>query len=329
MKKNRKIKWFRLFLIVTCVALLILTLFFVFNPQKEIEEVVEDENTLNEGGQTKPDESNTNDEIQVDIVSSIVFDLDDFNFRFAVVKLRVKTEGSSINIGLDKFKTSEGIVLDDVDFYIDELQKQQCFLGKQNVWQEIVSSEATTMVNVFVPIKDNNISEIEIETDFNTPRSMSVSLKNPKGTKEMLMYEADDIVTDGKTYQMKVSEAFDITGDTMIQTIDGESTEYLLPSTVSVYAFKVTMVSLWGDSVIIEEAQYIPDSSNEVLIAMDSSIQSMKYSNIIGNEVIESDSGDLFFTAYNPIEEKVSYRGILKLKLKDQKDWVIINVDLN
>ncbi len=220
--------------------------------------------------------------------------------------------------------------MDQVDAYVRTLEAQSYFLGKQNVWFEIVSQESSTMVNLFVPIENDEAMEIEILTDFHSTRSMKVSLENPQGTEEMLQYGADDIITDGKTYQMVVSNAYEITGDTMTQKLNnGTTVEYLLPSTTAVYAFNIKMISLWGDEVVIEQAQYIPNNSKEVFEALDSSIQSMKYTNIIGKTVVESESGDLFFVAYNPSANSINYDGVLKLKIKGEENWITIQVDLN
>ena len=127
---------------------------------------------------------------------------------------------------------------------------------------------------------------------------------------------------------MSVSSAFEITGDYMSQTINGVSSEYLLPSTVQVYTFNLETVSLWGDTVEIENAQYVT-TDNNVFEALDSSIDSMKYTNILGKQIKDKDKGSLFFVAYNPIDNPVTYKGVLKLKVKGSDSWISINVDLN
>lgn len=321
------------------VALIVMILIFacagIFGVYKIIElaenktEVFTDGSELIEGGQEKPTNSSEDEKITVDIVSSIVFDLKDVDFRFAIVKIRVKSEEETINIQLDKFKTDEGIRLDQVAAYTRSLESQGYFLGKQNVWLEILSNTPTTMVNIFVPIENDLAENVEILTNFKTPNSMKISLKNPKGDQTLLQYAAEDIITDGKTYQMVVSKAYEITGDRMTQKTSNGLEEYLLPSTVSVYALNIKMVSLWGDEIVVEKAQYIPENSNETFEALDSSIQSMKYSNIIGKTVKDSDTGDLFFVAFNPNDSKMSYKGVLKIKVKGQENWITIQVDLN
>ncbi|MEG0564396.1 hypothetical protein, partial [Anaerorhabdus sp.] len=142
-------------------------------------------------------------------------------------------------------------------------------------------------------------------------------------------YKADDIITDGRSYQMTVSSAYPITGDALMQKTNSGEFEYTYPSTCEVYSFTIQAVSLWGDKLIIEDAEYIPDNSNEIFKALDGSIQSLKYHNIIGSEIADKGEGDLFFIAYSPIESPVTYKGVLKLKIQEQDSWITINVDLN
>lgn len=313
--------------IAVCIGIVILlfaAVFFVLSNQSsknDVKELTEDI-TMAEGSQNKPTESTT-EQYKVDLIESIIFNLKEVDFKFAIVKIRVQGS-TSINLPLSHFTTSEGINLGEVEPYVTALENQSLFLGKQNVWYEILSTESSTMVNVFIPIKDKNAKEITVNNDLGA-NDLVVKIGSPKGTAEMLKYQADDIITDGKTYQMTVSSAYPITGDTMYQN----NQEYLLPSTVEVYSFNVQAVSLWGDTIVVEEAKYVPDNSKEVFTALDSSIQSMKYSNIINKQINEKDSGDLFFVAYSPLESPVTYKGVLQLKIKGSDSWVTINVDLN
>lgn len=313
------------------VVLIVIAGFFIYNaivPSNKENNQLTGDVTLADGSQEKPAESEVIDGYKVDLIDSVVFNLKDVDFKFVIAKIRVQSN-DKINLKLSHFKTSEGIVLDQADSYIKQLEDKSYFLGKQNVWYEILSNENSTMVNIFIPIKDKNAKEITLSTDLDPDQEMKINLSNSKGTAEMLQYKADDIITDGKSYQMKVSSAYPITGDYMSQKTANGEIEYLLPSTVEIYAFNIEAVSLWGDTVVIEEAQYVPSNSKEVFTALDSSIQSMKYQNIIGKQVVEKDTGDLFFVAYSPVESPVTYKGVLKLKVQGSDNWIVINVDLN
>ncbi|MEG0394722.1 MAG: hypothetical protein RR568_08695 [Anaerorhabdus sp.] len=307
------------------LVILVISAFFIVQlnnkPAKPNDQLINDI-TMADGSQSKPEEK-ADGAYQIDLMDSVVFNLKDIDFKFVIAKIRVQSD-EAINLKLSHFTTSEGIALDQVDTYVKALEDKSLFLGKQNVWFEILSNEPSTMVNIFIPVKDKNAKEIILKNDLGT-EDIKINLSNSKGTAEMLQYKADDIITDGRSYQMTVSSAYPITGDTMTQ--NGQ--EYLLPSTVEVYSFNIEAVSLWGDKIVIEEAQYIPNDSKETFVALDSSIQSMKYSNIIGKEINEKDTGDLFFVAYSPVESPVTYKGVLKLKVQGQDSWITINVDLN
>lgn len=313
------------------IVLLALIGYFILSmmiPSNKVNNQLTEDVTLATGSQEKPAESDAIEGYKVDLIDSVVFNLKDIDFKFVIAKIRVQSD-DNINLKLSHFKTSEGLVLDQVDNYVKQLEDKSYFLGKQNVWYEILSNENSTMVNIFIPIKDKNAKEITLVTDIEPDKEMKINLSNTKGTPEMLQYKADDIITDGKSYQMTVSSAYPITGDYMSQKTANGEIEYLLPLTVEVYSFNIEAVSLWGDTVVIEEAQYVPTNSKEIFTALDSSIQSMKYQNIIGKQIVEKDTGDLFFVAYSPIESPVTYKGVLKLKVQGNDNWIVINVDLN
>ena len=145
----------------------------------------------------------------------------------------------------------------------------------------------------------------------------------------MLGYVADDVITDGKTFQMKVGTAFNIAPEEMYRQFDDGKVETAgLPSTSQVYVFRLDAVSLWGDEVVIEEAEYITEGSENKFDALPSGFYSEKYKNILGKPIHEKESGVLFFITYNPDREPITYQGKLKLKLKGQENWIEITVSL-
>ncbi|MBR3345835.1 MAG: hypothetical protein IKG37_02020 [Solobacterium sp.] len=79
----------------------------------------------------------------------------------------------------------------------------------------------------------------------------------------------------------------------------------------------------------MESATYVPNGSPEVFEAMDASIRSMKYDNMIGVPISEHTTGYLLFYAYDPDTAPVTYQGVLKVKLAGVDTPVTINVDLN
>lgn len=331
--ENNKGKWIVVVLLVLIIALLAFLLVHILKPkEKEVSEIPNPKpNEITEVieiGKERPKESKDLENTKVQLVDQLGFDLDDMDFNFVVCKLHV-TSNAPCNIPLSHFKTSEGIVLNEVDDYVKQLEDKNYFLGRQNVWFSLISQNGEFDANIFVPVKDKKAKEITITCDFDDDFKMVIPLKEMKGTASLLKYEADDVITDGHSYEMKVSEALDITGSYLYQEIGDEEIEYMLPSTTKVYAFKVEAVSFFGDSIVIEEANYVPTNSKETFYALEEGINSMKYDNIVGKTIDELGRGWLFFVVYNPDQNPITYNGTLQLKLKNESNPITIHVSLN
>ena len=283
---------------------------------------------VEQGGQEKPQETQGLDAVEVDLVNATVYRFDELDFQFAIAKVRVKAE-EPINISLEHFATSEGVKLNDIDSYLDQLDKNGLYIGKQNVWFELVSRENSYVANIFVPIKDKTAQSAAINVDFGDNAPIQLNLKEATGTREMLGYVAEDVITDGKTYQMQVGVAFQIASEEMYRTFDDGSVETAgLPSTAEVYVFRLDAVSLWGDELVVEDAVYQVEGSGNTFQALSSNFHSEKYDNILGKTIKEKDSGVLFFITYNPEKEPITYQGKLKLKIRGQENWIEITVSL-
>lgn len=277
------------------------------------------------GNQTKPD-VNDPASLQVGLVEYSVYRFDEMDFQFIIAKIRIKGN-ESIHVDLSHFETDEKIQLDQVEDYVLKLEENGLFLGKQNVWFDLISSETSAMFNIFIPVSDKTKDKLVLNIDFDD--SITFDLTKASGTKEMLSYQPDDVITDGKTYQMKVSNAFVITGDTITRTyLDGYSEEYMVPSTAEVHAFKIDAVSLWGDEIVIEKAIYTVSSTNETFEAFNEQFSTMKNENLINKVITDKDSGVLFFETLNPGENPIQYQGILELTIQGQSKPILIHVDL-
>ncbi len=330
-KKNKSFK--TILLALTAFVLFGVLIFaFVFalrGPKNDLSDLPEDTEAMlpDSGNQIKPDETDEKADIQVDLVDYTVYDLEQVDFRFIIAKVRVKANDAT-NISLEHFKTSENLVLDDVFDYVDKLESKSLFLGKQNVWFELVSSQTNYLARIFIPVEDSTLSSITLSSDFKNSHTMKFDLSNPSGTAEELGYAAEDIISDGKTYQMKVSNAYQIS-DEFTRTYDSGYTEdYLLPSTAEIHAFYVEAVSLWGDAVEIEEAWYQVNGSSEKFEALNGQFKTTKYENIVNSVITDKISGYLFFVTLNPEKEPIVYQGTLMLKIKGIEHMIHIQVDL-
>ena len=330
-RKQKKLIWVIVILLVCVIALLVYLLHIKSSSQPAgngTETIGETAVLPSAGAQEKPDETEEEDTIKVSLEDSRTFAFDNLSFRFVIARIHVESS-SPINITLDHFRTSEGINLGNVNSYVTALEANNYFLGRQNVWFSIVSEDTSCDANIFIPVNDSSLASVTVSSDFAGNKDIVLDLSNPTGTEDMLKYQADDVITDGKTYQMKVSKAFDITGDPFYQTVNGTDEEYYLPSTTKEYAFKVEVVSTWGDPIVLEAAQYVPEGSEEVFDAMDETIHTEKLTNLLGRTVQDNDTGYLLFYAYNPDTNPITYTGVLKVKLKGNDTWITINVDLS
>ena len=322
--------WIVLILILLITCLLVFDVLFL-NPgkpaPKDTDVGLSDTVQLNETPLEKPKESSDLSDVTITLKDYISYDLADVNFRFIIARLHISANGPT-NISLSHFTTSEGIRLDETETYVQQLEEKSLYLGRQNVWFSLISQEQSYDANVFIPVT-GDAATVKVSCDFGNNGDLNFSLIPSTGTLGQLQYKADDVITDGKTYQMTVSKAYDITGLPLYQKQGGQETEYLLPSTTKVYAFEVNAVSLYGDTVSVESATYVPNGSPEVFEAMDASIRSMKYDNMIGVPISEHTTGYLLFYAYDPDTAPVTYQGVLKVKLAGVDTPVTINVDLN
>ena len=277
------------------------------------------------GNLEKPDENVDLNNVIVDLVEYDYYEFDEFDFGFIISKFRFKAQ-EPINLQLDNFVTSENVILSDVSTYVSKLEEQSYYLGKQNVFFEVVSQENTCFANIFIPVlnKENKDLTININNE-----KIEFDLSKVNNKKEMFTYSSDDIITDGKTYQMSVSSAFEITGEQFEMVYDdGYVEDYTFSSTARLYAFKLDVVSLWGDEVVIEDAIYIVDGTNVEFDALQKNIVPQKYDNIIGTTIKDKTTGTIIIPTYSNNEDKLSFKGKLKLKLSNNENYIDIIVDL-
>ena len=314
--------------LITIAILIILTIIFVVLSYDNQNVIIDDSPNItlpDSGNMDKPDENENVEKITVDLVEYDYYEFDDVEFGFIISKFRFKSD-EPINMKLDTFVTSENIVLSDVESYVTKLEAKSYYLGKQNVFFEVISQEGSTFVNVFIPVIDKASSEISLKIN---SKNFTYDISKSSDNKDLFIYESDDIITDGKTYQMAVSNAFEITGEQFERVYDdGFSEEYVFSSTARLYAFKLDVVSLWGDEVEIESAVYIVDGTNDGFEALGENIKPQKYDNIIGSKIYDKTTGTIIIPTYSNNEDALSFKGKLKLKLSNSDNYIEIKVDL-
>ena len=106
---------------------------------------------------------------------------------------------------------------------------------------------------------------------------------------------------------------------------DGDSI-LSLPSSARVFALKLKVESLNGESIIIQSATFESDSSS--FEAELSNIHSMKSENMIGKELRENDEGCLFFITLDQERSISRMSGTLKVYIEGQEEPVSVKVSL-
>ncbi|MEA5026300.1 MAG: hypothetical protein VB012_01435 [Erysipelotrichaceae bacterium] len=252
----------------------------------------------------------------------VVYDVEEISFKFALVKVNIS---SNVALALDlaDLTTDESISLGSVDQYLNELAGDGIYLQKLGADFELTSSETAASFTLFVPLINREATSVQLAAPFSS-EVLTVDLtKNNTGTKEALGYEEDEVISDEETYQVVVSSALDITGETLYQ--NGEATTY--PATAQLTAFKLKITSLDGSEVKIEEAQYVTAETGDTFLALDSSYgKTEKRSNVINVGVTNTGEGWLFFMTLDPDQTHMSYVGQLKIKINSE--WSTIDVNL-
>ena len=265
-----------------------------------------------------------NDETTEVTTSNVLFDTysyyqsDDLSFSFVIAHMKIQENASEY--ALSDFKTDEDITLVDVNSYVKELEESHYYLGKKNVWLSLTSND-TFEGNVFIPIKD--IGKKDITLTYKDESYTFDLLTNEESITDLQYYDSNEVITDGSSYKLSVTNIYEVTGDDMY---DGEST-LSLPSTARVFALKVKAESLNGSSIVINQAEFITDSY-VTYEAEGSNIHSMKNENAIGKEITEDEEACFFFITLDQNKTISRDSGILKIYVDGQDEPIEVKVSL-
>jgi len=257
-----------------------------------------------------------------DLVSFEVYDISELTFKFALVTVRIKGD-EAINVNLDDLQTSEGFNLADTDPYISEFATYSVFLQKVGVDFNLKSDQSSAIFTLFVPLIDRTKTSVDLIMQSNGEQLTIDLTKNITGTKEKLGFIIDETITDGKSFNIVVSAAIEITGEALYRNDE----LYSYPSTAQLTVFKLTLTSLNGETIAIDEAEYVTTASSDTFNALDSTYnKTEKRVNIIGVSTNTSTEGYVLFMTLNPEREQITYKGILRVKINGT--WNSVEVDL-
>ena len=249
------------------------------------------------------------------------YDYDDLNFRFAILEARFSSD-LPYEVTLGHFKTDEGIALDETDAYVRTLEEHSYYLSRRDVVYHL-SGEGEQTVSLFVPYTGEKESVV-LFCDLAGVDEIEIDVSKPLTDKSLLRYAND---ASENSMEITASTAFEITGSYLYENNGGNEEEYLLPSTARVFVFRLRIVTA-EEELRITEARFITDA-NETLEAFPAGVRSEKHENILGKTVREGDSGCVFFCVYDPEGMRLSYSGMLELKLEGYDEWIRIAADLD
>ena len=265
----------------------------------------------------------TFDEFTIELVDYEVFDIDEVDFKFVLADLKLG-DSEAIDYSLTSLYTDESTVkISDYQQYIDELDAAGYYVGAKAVDYTITSDMTVDTFRIFIPVADkakeslmlyDAISKDEIEIDLTKNIGDPNELKYSTGTDAPIATE---------DYVISVSNAYIETS--LVK--DGE--EYNYPSTVNIYTFVLDVIELNDESLTLEDAIFVPSSTNEEIHALDASIMSMKINNFMSRTISEGDHGALFFEMYAPHDSGISYSGTLRLKFSNSDNWLSIETEMN
>ena len=233
----------------------------------------------------------------------------DFNFIVAELKF-VGSEPISFDLG--NLRTSEKIYLNDVSKYMNKLNERGYKLNKLGVVNTVVSNEKEYVCKIFIPYTTNNYSlrllnsqdASMIEFDLETHITDITSIKT----------DTEQEVVVGNT-NVTVSSCF--VSDIMLH--NGEEFN---ASAQTYYTFRINVNKVEGN-VMITDAQFVRNSTDEVLNCLSSDYSALNISNCLGKKLVEGDNGALFFEGSSK-EENPDFSGYLMLMFSNSQDWVKI-----
>ena len=255
----------------------------------------------------------------------VVYKLDDVDFNFVLVDFLLG-DSSSISYSYSSLCTDEATVdVSDYKDYIDTLELAGYYVSTMGVDYTLSSDKTEDTFTIFIPVADKDKEELTIY-DAISKSSFTIDLNTNVGRASDLRYtsESEDTTITTSDYSITVSSAYI---ETSLITSSGE--QYSYPSTYQIYTFILEIEDLNDETLVLEDAIFIPDGSSEEIHALDASVSSTKINNFISQTISQGDRGALFFEMYSPYDASITYSGTLSLKFSNSDEWITIETEMN
>lgn len=235
------------------------------------------------------------------------------DFNFIIAKLHIKTNQQEI-ITLDHFTTSEGIVLSEVDSYKEQLQAQNFDFETKQIVTELSNEKNEYDANIFIPTKAKDTTKVTLSCDLDGVKDIEFVFDMETPTPSIEPSEeptpTPTVDPDGP-YEIILSSSFEITGELLYGP---NELEYSLPSTARVFALPISVISNDGNAYTIDSATFQEDTYG-LVNALNGTVHSSKYANMLNVQVTDSNEGYLFFVLLDSEHTNAQYHGIFTIHL--------------
>ena len=239
-------------------------------------------------------------------------DTENIGFDFIIAQLQFDSD-APVSFDLGNLQTSEKIYLNKVSKYIDTLEEKSYKISKLDIVSQVVSDQNSYVCKIFIPY---------------TTDSYSLRILNSSDA-SMIEFDLNKNVNDISTLKFETDQNIDIGNTNVTVSSCSVSTmmlhngmEYQVPATMNVYTFNIHVNTIEGN-VMITDARFVRESSDEVISCMDETYESVKVANCLNKKLEIGENGALFFEA-SANGSGPDYSGSLMLMFSNGTDWVKI-----
>lgn len=223
-----------------------------------------------------------------------LFEIEEFGFDFILANIHVESN-KPINLSLSHFVTSEGVQLNSVDNYLSTIESLGYNFGDYKPVFSLSSTENTLDAMLFIPIKDKDLTSIDLNINIYPNHVLNFDLKNPTktGAKENLGINLSNV-------DPSMIASIEILNKTMVSPTEfyqidsnGNRIEANFTSQSEIVAIKVNVTSKISESFRIVNAQI--KNGGTIYDAVDKSFLIDGAVNLNNEYINGSATGYLFF----------------------------------
>jgi len=255
----------------------------------------------------------------VTLSSYDAYKLDDLDFSFIIAKVHVRAS-KTLTISLDHFTTSEGIKLNEVSSYKDQLTAKSYSLDSFNIASSLSGTTDEYDAVLLIPVKDKQTDAVTVACDFNAKNEMKFSLAdaNTSGTQLKKETPAE------QTFSVTAENAIEIDPEDMLEANDAS---YFLPSTARVFAIHVNITAKSGQSVTVSSASIATDSYG-TLKTERAEVHTSRYASLLGQTITDTGDGYIFLVLIDSGHTIGTFTGTMNLQMADESQNTAVDVTI-